>query len=139
MPRRAKSTFKPVHLIGSIAAVLVAAFVGYKLLNSGGGSGGGFVGVTELSIQEYLENSNALGSNTYRIEGTIEERLDNWRSGEGRLFSVLVDDNNEVAPLPVHVPPKFNSTNIQRGQRFRFKVEVQSGSGILQVMDLSKS
>ena len=139
MPRRAKSTFKPAHLIGSIVAVLVVAFAGYKLLNSGGGSSGGFVGVTDLSIREYMENSNALGSNTYRIEGTIDERLDNWRSSEGRLFSVLVEDSDEMAPLPVLVPPKFNSTNIQRGQRFRFKVEVQSGSGILQVMDLSKS
>lgn len=139
MPRRAKSTFKPVHLIGSIVAVLVVAFAGYKLLSSGGGSSGGFVGVTDLSIREYMENSNALGSNTYRIEGTIDERLDNWRSSEGRLFSVLVEDSDEVAPLPVLVPSKFNSTNIQRGQRFRFKVEVQSGSGILQVMDLSKS
>jgi hypothetical protein len=139
MPRRAKSRFKPVHLIASIAAVLVVAFLGYKLLSHGGGASGGFVGVNDLSIREYLDNSNALGGNTYRIEGTIDGRLDNWPSGSGRLFSILVDDRDDVAPLPVHVPAKFNGTNIQRGQRYRFKVEVQAGTGMLEVQELSKS
>jgi hypothetical protein len=139
MARRAKSTFSPIHLLVSAAAVLVVAFIGYKVLSQGGGSSGGYVGVNDLNIREYLENSNALGSNTYRIEGTIDGRLDNWPSSTGRLFSVLVEDGNDMAPLPVLVPPQFNGTNIQRGQRYRFKVEVQAGTGVLQVKDLSKS
>jgi hypothetical protein len=133
MPRRAKSKFKPVHLLGSVVAVVVVAFLGFKMLSKGGGSSGGFIGVNDLSIREYLDNSNALGSNTYRIEGT------NWPSSNGRLFSVLVEDGDDVAPLPVLVPAKFNGTNIQRSQRYRFKVEVQAGTGILVVQDLSKS
>ena len=139
MPRRAKSKFKPVHLLASVSAVVIVAFLGFKMLSRGGGSSGGFIGVNDLSIREYLDNSNALGSNTYRIEGTIDGRLDNWPSSSGRLFSVLVEDGDDMAPLPVHVPSKFNGTNIQRGQRYRFKVEVQAGTGILQVQDLSKS
>ncbi len=139
MPRRAKSSFNQTHLMISVVAVLVVAFLGYKLLNQGGGSSGGYVGVNDLSVREYLDNSNALGGNTYRIEGTIDGRLDNWPSSTGRLFSVLVEDRDEVAPLPVLVPSKFNGTNIQRGQRYRFKVEVQAGTGILEAKDLSKS
>jgi hypothetical protein len=141
MPRRAKSSFSAVHLVASIAAVAIVAFVGFKLLSQGGGSSGGFVGVTDLSIREYLQNSNALGGNTYRIEGMISERLDdpNWPSHAGRLFSVMVEDGDGIEPLPVIVPAKFNGINIQRNQRFRFKVEVQSGTGILEVLDLSKS
>ncbi len=139
MPRRAKSRFNQTHLLISVAAVLLAAFIGYKLLSQGGGSSGGYVGVNDLSVREYLDNSNALGGNTYRIEGTIDGRLDNWPSSTGRLFSVLVEDRDEVAPLPVLVPSKFNGTNIQRGQRYRFKVEVQAGTGILEATDLSKS
>ena len=139
MARRAKSSFNQTHLLISVAAVLVVAFLGYKLLNQGGGSSGGYVGVNDLSVREYLDNSNALGGNTYRIEGTIDGRLDNWPSSTGRLFSVLVEDRDEVAPLPVLVPSKFNGTNIQRGQRYRFKVEVQAGTGILEAKDLSKS
>jgi hypothetical protein len=140
MPRRAKSSFKPVHLIISIAAVAAVAFVSFLLLRNGGGSSGGYVGVTDLSVREFLENSNALGSNTYRIEGTIDNRLDNnWPASKGRLFSVLVEDRDEVAALPVFVPPQFKGTNIQRGQRYRFKVEVQADTGVLEVKDLSKS
>ena len=139
MARRAKSKFKPVHLLGSVVAVAIVAFLGFKVLSKGGGSSGGFIGVNDLSIREYLDNSNALGSNTYRIEGTIDGRLDNWPSSSGRLFSVLVEDGDNTAPLPVLVPAKFNGTNIQRGQRYRFKVEVQASTGLLEVKDLSKS
>lgn len=139
MARRAKSKFKPAHLLGSVVVVAIVAFLGFKMLSKGGGSSGGFIGVNDLSVREYLDNSNALGGNTYRIEGSIDGRLDNWPSSNGRLFSVLVDDGDNTAPLPVHVPAKFNGTNIQRGQRYRFKVEVQAGTGILQVEDLSKS
>lgn len=139
MSRRAKSKFKPVHLVVSIVAVLVVAFLGSLLLSRGGGSSGGYMGVNQLSIREYLDNSNALGGNTYQIEGSIDGRLDNWPSSTGRLFSVLVEDGDDVAPLPVLVPSRFNGTNIQRGQRYRFKVEVQASSGLLEAQELSKS
>ena len=139
MARRAKSSFNPNHIIISIAAVAVVALLGYKVMTPSGGSSGGFTGIAELSIREYLDNSNALSSNIYRMEGTIDERLDNWRSSEGRLFSVLVDDGNDASPLPVFVPSKFNSSNIQRGQRFHFKVTVQSGSGVLEVLEMTKA
>ncbi|WP_075089322.1 hypothetical protein [Verrucomicrobium spinosum] len=102
-------------------------------------SGASFNGTAQLSVREYMENSNALSGNTYQIEGTIEERLDNWRSAEGRLFSVLVEDSSDTSPLPVLVPQRLNSTNIQRGQRFKFKVTVQAESGVLEVEELTKS
>jgi hypothetical protein len=140
MPRRAKSSFKPVHLIISIVAVAAVAFVGFLLLRNGAGSSGGYVGVNDLSVREFMENSNALGGNTYRIEGRIDNRLDNnWPANKGRLFSVVVEDRDEEAALPVFVPPQFKGTNIQRGQRYRFKVEVQADTGVLEVKDLSKS
>jgi hypothetical protein len=40
--------------------------------------------------------------------------------------------------LPVLVPPKFNSINIEKGQRFFFKIEV-SDKGILQAQDVKKA
>jgi hypothetical protein len=138
MARRAKSQFTPLHLIAILAGFGLIAFVGFKVLQSSGASSG-FVDTTDLDLREYMENSNALSNNTYRIEGTIEDRLDNWRSSQGRLFSVLVDDGKERAALGVIVPEKFNGTNIQRGQRFKFKVTVQSGTGMLEVVDLTKA
>ncbi len=138
MARRAKSSFKPAHLISVFALVGVLAYGGYSLMRRSA-SDGNFAGSTELNAQEYLENSNALSGNTYRIEGIVDERLDNWRSNEGRLFSVLIDDGNNTTPVPVLVPSKFSGTNIQRGQRFKFKVTVLSASGLLEVVDVSKS
>ncbi|QIF03398.1 hypothetical protein [Roseimicrobium sp. ORNL1] len=138
MARRAKSQFTPLHLVAVLAGVGLLAFIGFKVLQ-GTGASTGFADTSELDLREYMENSNALSNNTYRIEGTIEDRLDNWRSTQGRLFSVLLDDGKERAAVGVVVPEKFNSTNIQRGQRFKFKVTVQSGTGVLEVVDLTKA
>lgn len=137
MARRAKSSLSPVHIIVIVAAVGLFIWGGYTLTSRSGGSG--FTGTTTLNIREYLENSNALSGNTYQIEGIVEERLDNWRAAEGRLFSVQVDDGSDASPLPVIIPPALNSTNIQRGQRFKFKVRVQSGSGVLEVVEMTKA
>ncbi|RBP45655.1 hypothetical protein DES53_10237 [Roseimicrobium gellanilyticum] len=139
MARRAKSQFTPLHLIAVLAGFGLIAFIGFKVLQ-GTGASTGFADATDLDIREYMENSNALSNNTYRIEGTIADRLDNnWPSSRGRLFEVMVDDGPERGSVGVVVPAKFNGTNIQRGQRFKFKVTVQSGTGMLEVMDLTKA
>ncbi len=137
MARRAKSSVNPVHFLTIAGAIALIAVGGYFIL--GRKSDGGFSGVTELSVHEYLNNSNALSNNTYRIEGIVEERLDNWRSNEGRIFSIVVESNGETSPLAVFVPSKFNGTNIQRGQRFKFVFVVQAETGMLEVKELIKS
>ncbi len=137
MARRAKSTVNPRHFLAIAGIIALVAIGGYFLL--GRKSDGHYTGINELSVHEYEENSNALSNNTYRMEGIVDERLDNWRSTEGRLFSILVESNGKTSPLAVLVPAKFNGTNIQRGQRFRFKVTVQAESGVLEVNELDKS
>lgn len=136
MARRAKTSFHPLHLMGILGFLVLIAVGGYWLLHRGGESSGG--GGTDLSLHEYLENSNALAGNVYRIEGVIEDRLDQWPSRDGRLFSVRIEEGSDSSAVPVHVPAKFNQT-IQRMQRFRFKVRVQSQTGVLEVEDMTKS
>jgi hypothetical protein len=89
--------------------------------------------MSPLPVQDYLQNSNSLRGNAYKIEGTITQSLEYSPTG-GRLFSV--DDGGDE--LPVLVPPKFNNINIERGQKFFFKVEV-SDKGILQAQDVKKA
>jgi len=137
MARRAKSSVNPLHLIGVIIAVLAVAIGLYSVMRRPSDSG--FSRSEALSLRDYLENSNALSDNVYRIEGMVDERLDNWRSSEGRLFSVTIEEGNDSAPVPVLVPTKFNSTNVQRGQRFHFKVRVQSTTGVLEVLEMIKA
>lgn len=138
MARRAKTTLHPLHLLGILAAILVVAAGGWLLLGRHRADAG--LGGTDLSVRDYLQNSNALSNNSYKIEGIVRGRLDeDWKSSDGRLISVEVEEGGETALLPVLVPARFNGTNIQRDQRFRFKVTVQAGTGILEVTGLGKS
>lgn len=137
MPRRAKTSLHPLHLLGMVAAILAVGGGGWLLLQHKSESG---FGGTDLSVRDYLQNSNALSNNTYLIEGVVGDRLDDgWKSTDGRLFEVKVEEGGETTPLPVLVPAKFNSHNIQRDQRFRFKVTVQAETGILEVTGLEKA
>ena len=137
MARRAKTNLHPLHLLGILAAIIAIAGGGLLLLGHRTDAG---LGGTDLSIRDYLQNSNALSNNSYKIEGTVRGRLDeDWKSSDGRLFSVEIEESGETALLPVLVPARFNGTNIQRDQRFRFKVTVQAGTGILEVTSLGKS
>jgi hypothetical protein len=137
MPRRAKTGLQPLHYI--VIAAFIGLFVIGGILLLGRKSDNGMSGVADLNVTEYLQNSNALSNNTYRFEGVIGERLENWRADEGRLFSVLVEENGQSSPVPVLVPSKFNGTNIQRGERFRFKATVQAETGLLEVKELGKT
>lgn len=137
MARRAKTSFHPLHLLGILASIIVVASLGWMLVGNRKESG---IGGTDLSVQEYMQNSNALSDNSYKIEGVVRDRLDEgWKSSDGRLFSVEVGEDGRKEQLPVLVPAKFNGTNIQRDQRFRFKVTVQAETGILEVISIEKS
>ncbi len=121
-----------MHLVGLLALLGVAIGGGFALLNR---STDVMTGITALSTEEYLESSTALSGNTYKIEGTVDDRLDNWRAAEGRLFSVQVSEAGSF--LPVWVPSKME-TNIQRGQRYVFKVRVLE-TGVLEVLEMMKA
>ena len=89
--------------------------------------------LSALPVADYLQNSNSLRGNIYKLEGTVSQALQ-WSATGGRLFSI--DVGHDV--LPVLVPSGFNSVNIERGQRFSFKIEV-GDRGVLKVLDVKKS
>jgi hypothetical protein len=130
MARRASSSVHPVWMLIAgvllVAAVLAGNFLFQKASDP-------YRTMSPLPIQDYLQNSNSLRGNIYKLEATVTQSLEYSPSG-GRLFSVDVGGEE----VPVLVPPKFNSINIERGQRFFFKVEV-SDKGILQAQDVKKA
>ncbi len=132
MARRAQSGLQPAHLVGLLLVLVAVLGGGYALLHRGTDP---MTGLTPLSSEEYLESSTALSGNTYRIEGTVDDRLDNWRASDGRLFSVQISEAGSF--VPVWVPPTLE-TNIQRGQRYLFKVRVLE-TGVLEVLELFKA
>ncbi len=133
MPRRAQSGVRPAHWLGLIVILAVVGGGGYTLMNR---TTDPMTGVTDLSAGEFMENATALSGNEYRVEGIVDDRLDNWRSADGRLFSVQMTDGSSF--VPVWVPPDYKGANIQRGQRYIIKVRVLE-TGVLEVLELIKA
>src|ERR1700722_7032715 len=130
MARRASSSAHPGWMLLAVGLVVAALAGGYFLF---GKASDPYRTLTPLPIPDYLQNSNSLRGNVYKLDATIGQALQ-WSPTVGRLFSVEL--NSEV--LPVLVPPKFNSVNIERGQRFFFLIKVED-RGILTAQDVKKS
>lgn len=133
MARRASSSLSPIWLGLALLVLLGLSVGGYFAYSAVRDP---FRTLTPLDVGSYLENSNSLRGNVYKVDGTIESAL-GWSPTVGRLFSVQLksaDGNDMIAVL---VPTEFNHLNIQRGQQFSFRIEV-SGNGVLLAQDLRK-
>lgn len=132
MARRASSKTHPVWLIAAL--VLVACGLG----------GGSYLWMTltdpyrtltPIDIPTYLENADSLRGNVYKLTGTIDSELA-WSPTQGRLYSVLAD-GSKTDVVPLLIPPQLDNVNIQKDQRFFFKIQV-GDKGILTASDLKK-
>lgn len=88
-----------------------------------------------LDISAYLENSNSLRGNTYRVDGEVLNVLGYSATGD-RLISVGVGANGDV--IPMLIPASLGQINIQKGQKFKFLLDV-TDKGILKAKDLTKA
>ena len=129
MARRASSSAHPIWIAIGAGLLLAALGGGYFLF---GKASDPYRTMTALPVADYLQNSNSLRGNVYKLDGTVSKSLE-FSPVNGRLFSVEVGADL----LPILVPPQFNSVNIERGQRFFFKVEV-GDKGILRAQDVKK-
>lgn len=132
MARRASSPAHPAWMLIAVVLLMAAVAGGYFIY---GRVSDPYRTMTPLPVRDYLENSNSMRGNTYKMEATIESSIEVSRSG-GRLFSVNVVSENSL--VPVLVPPQFNHVNIERGQRYFFKIEVGE-KGVLRAQDVRKS
>ncbi len=141
MARRAQSKIRPLWVALVLAALVLAVIVGVLVQNTGGDP---FRTDPELDVDEYLANANSLQGNVYKIHGSIAQSL-GYSRDKGRLFSVNVsgrdggsDGGASGGVLPVLVPPKMSYLNLQKGQRYIFRLEV-GDAGILRALDMKKS
>ncbi len=132
MPRRASSRTHPLWLV-------VALF-----LLAGALAGGGYLWMTlsdpfrtltPIDVPTYLENADSLRGNVYKFTGTIDSELA-WSPTGDRLYSVIAD-GSKTDVLPLLIPGEFKAINIQKDQRFNFKIMV-GDKGILTASDLKK-
>ncbi|MEO6846406.1 MAG: hypothetical protein ABI443_03490 [Chthoniobacterales bacterium] len=143
MARRSRS--KPNYLIIGAAAVLIlAAIFGAKIFMGEGNDP--YRKFEKLDTQTYLENSNSLRGNVYKIEGEVMNDLA-WSPSQGRLFSFGINNSSSessyssdkhTSVIPILIPVSLNSTNIQKGQRFMVLIEVMD-NGILRAKEITKA
>ena len=147
MARRANSKICPLWVALAVGALVVAIAVGMIVQNTGGEP---YRTVPELDMAEYLNNANSLQGNVYKVRGSIAQALGYSRE-RGRLFSVEVSgggnsgsgssgsgDSSGGAVLPILVPPSLSYLNLQKGQRYIFRLEVGDG-GVLKAQDMKKT
>ena len=151
MARRANSKIRPLWIVLALGALIAAIAVGVVVQSTGGEP---YRTVPELDMAEYLNNANSLQGNVYKVRGSIAQAL-GYSRDKGRLFSVEVSgengggngngngnnlggDNSGGAVLPILVPPSLSYLNLQKGQRYIFRLEVGDG-GILKAQDMKKT
>ena len=133
MARRASSSTNPILIAGIVIAVVAVIFGGKFLLTKKSTS---FSDVSPLVVQDLLENGNSLRGNEYVVEGKIDEKL-RWTPSSGQVVSIRVESSGGEEILPITLPDKFSKLNIEREQRYAFKVEFEQG-GIPDATDVSR-
>ena len=131
MPRRASSSVHPIWIVVVAVLLLLSVMGGYSLYKKVSDP---YRTLTALDLATYLNNANSLRGNVYKIQGVVGTQLA-WAPMHGRLYSIETAAGADV--LPLLIPAAFNSVNMQKGQRYFFKIEV-GDKGILRVQDIRK-
>lgn len=111
MARRASSSAHPVWIFIAAGIVLAALGGGYVIF---GKASDPYRTMTALPVADYLENSNSLRGNEYKLDGTISKSLGIRPCMGG--FSVEV--GNDL--LPILVPPQFKEGEHRARAAVRF-------------------
>jgi len=93
---RKKSSSRSKSLLPIAAGFFVLIALGFVFLGSKDKST--HRTVPALDVAGYLQNSNSLRGNTYKLEGKVAESLA-WSPDSGRLIAIEVD--NEIIPVLV--------------------------------------
>ena len=134
MARRARKGVDTGLILGIGAGLIVLGAIGFFVMNR---SNDPMKGVTPLSVSDYKQSSDSLQGNTYKLTGTVMEKL-LWTPEHGQVVRIDVSDTNGSGSLGVLVPPEFNGMNINVGETFTMKVEVIE-KGKLVALELVKS
>ena len=133
MPRRASSGPNVGLILGIAALVAAAAFAGKWVF---GEKEGKALSGTSLDMRSAVENANSLRGNEYVVEGRIDDQLD-WDPEHGQVISLKVADGATSEFLAIEIPPELSSINIEREQRYSFRVRFREG-GIAVAEEISR-
>jgi len=123
MARRASSNLHPGPILGIIAAIAVLFFGGKHFLGKKDSS---LSGAEKLNVRDLLENGNSLRGNEYVVEGKIDQQL-RWTTSRGQVVSLRVNTPGGDELIGVEIPPTFSHLNIERQQKYAFRVKFRQG------------
>lgn len=132
MARRSRSSLNFAWILGGLGVIILVFVGGSFFLNQ---TSDPYRTAAPLEVAAYLENSNSLRGNTYRVKGEVLNVL-GYSPTEGRLLSVGIDAKDEI--IPMLIPASLGRVNIQKGQKFLFLIEV-TDKGILRAKNLTKA
>ncbi len=133
MARRSRNSLHPAFLLAGLAVVVAVLYLATTLIAP---SGDPYRTTAPLATEAYLENSNSLRGNVYKVEGEILNVLGYSPATEDRLISCLVAGDDSI--VPIVIPGDLSHVNLQKGQQFHFQIEVDP-QGILRASNLQKS
>lgn len=133
MSRRSRNSLHPAFLIAGLAALVAVLYLATTLIAP---TGDPYRTTAQLATEAYLENSNSLRGNVYKLEGEILNVLGYSPSTEDRLISVQVESDDSI--VPIVIPGDLSHVNLQKGQQFYFEIQVDP-QGILRAQSLQKS
>ncbi|MFQ3671470.1 MAG: hypothetical protein SNJ84_08425 [Verrucomicrobiia bacterium] len=134
MGRRAQSRIHPGWLIAAFVVITFLLLGGFLFLRGGSDP---FRTDQALDPTTYLDYALSLRGNTYKFEGVVHNNLA-WDPTRGRLISVEVTGPRGPELLPVLVPAELDAVNLQKGQRFWFRVKIVE-NGVILVDQLRKT
>ncbi len=117
-----------------IAVLAIGAFLGGRAFLSGDKSSP--LDGSALEVEALKQNANSLRGNEYVVEGTVDEKL-RWTPDRGQVVSLKIDTPGGDEFIGIEVPPELSTINIEREQRYAFKVRFRRG-GIAVARDISR-
>ena len=88
-------------------------------------------------INSYADSAITFQGGTYKIEGNLEEVI-GISTGKGKLVSLAVTSAQGVILIPVFIPEKWKSFNLEKGQRLQIRVKGVH-RGLLEAEEIQKA
>lgn len=121
MARRASSRTHTGLILGIILGIVALVFAGKYWMSSKPSS---LTDAPPLQVKEFLENGNSLRENEYRVEGKVDER---FVGDQAQVISLRVSTPAGDEFIGLVIPTKFTTMNIEREQKYSFKVRIHQG------------
>jgi len=117
--RRAAGKIGPVPIAIGFASLLVLAIGTFYFFIRNVDD---YRNLEKLDINSYANSATTFQGGTYKIEGNLEEVI-GISTEKGKLVSLAVTSAQGVILIPVFIPEKMKTFNLEKGQRLQIKVK----------------